>query len=95
MIRESSLDAYRTLERSGDLQRREREVMLAIHDHFPYPRTFTRKELSERMGWAINRICGRILTLRDRGYLDELTQRRDGGCLLQIRPAQLPLELAA
>ena len=94
MIRDSSLDAYDNLRDSGTLQRREREVMLAAYAHF-YAKAFTRKELARAMGWEINRITGRVLTLIEKKYLQELSDRRDGGHLLQIAPAQRQLELEA
>lgn len=93
-VRETSRAAYDALRDSPKLQQREREVMTAVYAHF-YGQTFTRKELAARMGWPINCLTGRILTLRDKGYLEELTERRDGGYLLRIKPAQASLELAA
>ena len=90
-VRETSLEAYRALENSGTLQRREREVILAVHRHFPFPLSFTRKELARAMGWEINRVTGRVLTLIEKRYLTELTERKDGGYLVRVQQSQLTL----
>jgi hypothetical protein len=91
-VRESSLGAYRSV----DLQQREREVMLACHRHFPAPARFTRKELAKALGWEINRVTGRVLTLIERGFLTEHDDTRDGGHLLSItqpnEPSRMPDE---
>lgn len=55
---------------SVDLDRREREVLSHIQAHFPTAE-FTRAELADSMGWKINRICGRVVSLRDKGLLTE------------------------
>lgn len=88
-VRETSLSAYDRVE----LQRREREVMTACWRHFPPPATFTRKELAQAMGWEINRITGRVLTLIERGFLLELKERRDDAFLLTINDSSKPLRL--
>lgn len=96
-MRETSLQAYDGLRelRYGktQLQRREIEVLTAAVAHF-HGRTFTRKELAEVMGWAINRITGRVLTLIQRGELEELDERRDGSALIRIAVKQQELALA-
>lgn len=79
-VRETSLSAYRSL----DLQHSESELMRLVHLHYPYPAQFTRKELGERVRWTINRICGRVNSLVEKGYLEEHEQTRDGGHLLSI-----------
>lgn len=94
MIRETSLAAYHDL----DLSAKQRAVMLKVHECYTNS-TFTRKELTATLGWPINCVVPRVLELIDKGYLQELESRRDGGYLIQIRPeispAQLALELAA
>jgi hypothetical protein len=45
--RDTSLSAFRSL----DLQGQERALMLLIHEHYPFPRSFTRKELAARTRW--------------------------------------------
>lgn len=62
----ASMQAYQSV----DLDRREREVLTHIQSHFPSAE-FTRAELADSMGWAINRICGRIVSLRNKGLLSE------------------------
>jgi len=88
-VRPTSLAAYDAL----PLQRREAEVLTAVAAHFTGA-TFTRKELARAMGWEINRITGRVLTLIDRGEIEELAERRDGGYLLRLAAKQKELELA-
>lgn len=93
-VRDTSRAAYDSLRDTPRLQQREREVMLCVHDRFRGT-TFTRKELAAALGWPINCVTGRVITLREKGYLEELTERRDGSYLLRIKPAQQSLELAA
>lgn len=88
MIRETSRDAYQHIKR--DLQRREVEVLTAAWAHFK-GKTFTRKDIARALGWEINRVTGRVLTLIERGELQELEERRDGSYLLQIRLRQAAL----
>jgi len=83
-VRETSLDAYRALESSGSLQDQEWALMRLVHLHFPLPARFTRKELAMKTGWTINRICGRVFSLLEKGYLAEQPEIRDGGHLLRI-----------
>lgn len=94
LIRDTSMQAYDSLRDSGMLQRREREVMLGVYRFFD-GKDFTRKELAHAMGWEINRITGRVLTLIEKKFLDELETKRDGGHLLRIAGKQLELSLAA
>ena len=82
-VRAASLEAYTRLERTGNLQRREAEVLLAAFQHFGAWQ-FTRKELARAMGWEINRVVGRVFTLVERGTIEELAGRRDGSGLLRI-----------
>jgi len=92
-VRETSREAYDRLTRTGNLQRREAEVLLGAFTHF-HDGPFTRKELAHAMGWEINRITGRVLTLIQRGTLVELSARRDGSALLMIELKQGELEFA-
>ena len=82
-VRETSREAYTRLTRTGNLQRREAEVLLAAFNRFGAA-AFTRKELARAMCWEINRVTGRGLTLIERGTLQELPERRDGAGLLRI-----------
>lgn len=77
--RDTSLEAFKSL----DLQGQETALMRLVHIHFPYSR-FTRKELSAKTGWTINRVCGRVFSLIEKGYLTEYPQIRDGGHLLSV-----------
>lgn len=90
MFRDTSRAAYNSL----DLQKREREVLLFIHTHLSGCE-FTRRELADAMGWRDCRITGRVLSLIEKGYLEELKTKRDGGYLLRIADAQQSLQLAA
>lgn len=56
---------------SLDLQEREREVYDAILKHFGDGRQFTRQQLADAMKWKVNRVTGRIVTLRERGLIVE------------------------
>lgn len=67
-IAETSLAAYRVIEPT--LNQRQREVMLCVHRQFR-GQTFTRQELADALGWAINRVTGRVLELIEKGYLEE------------------------
>ena len=93
-VRETSRAAYDALRDTPLLNQRQREVMQAVYRYF-HGESFTRKQLAQRMGWEINRITGRVLELIAKGYLQELPERRDGGYLLRIKPAQQSLDLAA
>ena len=92
-VRETSLHAYDALRCGPKLQRREVEVLTACVAHFS-GKSFTRRELAQAMGWEINRITGRVLTLIERGELEELDERRDGSALIRIAVKQRELELA-
>jgi DNA-binding MarR family transcriptional regulator len=89
-VRAASLEAYKRLERTGNLQRREADVLLAAFQHFGAG-AFTRKELAHAMGWEINRVVGRVFTLVERGTIAELAGRRDGSGLLHIALHQADL----
>jgi DNA-binding MarR family transcriptional regulator len=91
MIRETSLDAYHSLEDRGLLQPMERRVMLVFHSTRGQ---HTRKELSALCHMPINAVCGRVNSLVKKGFLEELPERRDGGYLLRIKQAQQELALA-
>jgi hypothetical protein len=82
----TSVAAYRSL----DLQQSEEALMRLVHLHFPFPTSFTRKELAAKTGWEINRICGRVNSLVEKGYLKEYPQIRDGGHLLSVAPPKQP-----
>lgn len=88
-LRDTSLAAFDRV----PLQRREREVMDAVRRLFG-SRTWTRKELARAMGWEINRITGRVLSLIERGELEELDERRDGAHLVRLALVQRELALA-
>lgn len=91
MIRDTSRAAYESL----DLSAKQRAVMLKVHECYSNAE-FTRKELTATLGWPINCVVPRVLELIDKGYLQELDARRDGGYLIRIRiPEQMNLELAA
>lgn len=92
-VRETSLEAFNTMRDTGNLQRREAQVLLAAFQHFG-DKAFTRKELAQAMGWEINRITGRVLTLLEREAFEELKSRRNGGQLLRIVLKQAELEFA-
>ena len=92
-IRETSREAYDRLTRTGNLQRREAEVLLAAFRHFG-DAAFTRKELARAMQWEINRVTGRVLTLIEREAFEELKSRRDGGQLLRVVLKQAELQFA-
>lgn len=81
-VADTSLTAYRSL----DLQQSEQALMRLVHMHFPFPRSFTRKELSAKTGWEINRIAGRVNGLVAKGYIKEYDQTRDGSHLLSVAP---------
>ena len=66
-VAETSLSAYRNVE----LTLREHDVMLMVHKFYGDGRWFTRAELANSMGWAINRITGRVVDLIEKGYLEE------------------------
>lgn len=93
-VRETSLQAYDALRCGPKLQRREIEVLTAIWAHYAGGKRFTRRELALAMGWEINRITGRVLTLIERGELEELDERRDGSALIRIAVKQQELALA-
>lgn len=86
-VRETSLLAYRGI----DLLKSEADLMRLVHLHYSRAAQFTRKELSAKTGWEINRICGRVNALVQKGYLTEYEQTRDGGHLLSIKPAAPPI----
>lgn len=77
--RDTSLAALNSI----DLQAQENELLALIRYHFQLGR-FTRKELAMRTGWTINRICGRVHSLREKGALTEYDRTRDGSHLLSI-----------
>jgi hypothetical protein len=70
-VTDTSLTAYRKLA----LTEREREVMLAVHQHYDDGSEFTRAELAAKMSWEINRITGRVFDLVAKGYLAENKSR--------------------
>ena len=92
-IRETSREAYDRLTRTGNLPRRQAEVLLGVMTHFR-DSAFTRKELAKAMCWDINRITPRVLELIERSALEELKSRRDGGQLLRIVLKQAELQFA-
>lgn len=64
---ETSLRAFRSVE----LAESERAVMQGAYKNWPDGQWFTRAELAKRMEWPINRVTGRVLTLLEKGYLQQ------------------------
>lgn len=87
LLRPASTDLHRGLAKGM------RGVLTAAVAHFSGKR-FTRRDLAHAMGWEINRITGRVLTLIERGELEELDERRDGSALIRIAAVQRELALA-
>ena len=93
LMRQTSLDAYDELKRSG-LEPQEARVMQFFHAVGNEGRMFTRKEVSLKTGIPINAVCGRINRLVLKGFLFESLERRDGGYLLGLPAKQQELALA-
>lgn len=91
-VRETSLEAYRELDRSGRLQGQERDLMLHAWRLFPPPVKFTRRELKDALknepGWEWNVISGRCTKLVAKKFLIEYPETRDGGHLLSINSGE-------
>jgi DNA-binding MarR family transcriptional regulator len=67
----SSLDAYYS--KAAKLQANEEEVLRVLQDLGP----LTNRELSDALGWKINRITGRTNSLRKKGLLVDAGKVKD------------------
>lgn len=72
-VRDTSMLAY-TEKVLPNLSTRQRQVY-EIFRQF-YDSNFTNAEIARELGWAINRICPRVLELRKKGMLKEECRRR-------------------
>lgn len=77
-VRDTSMRAYRSLERSGKLSRQQCDVLEAMAASGRAD--MTRQELSEASGIPINAVCGRVHELLEGPFpfLEELPARRCG-----------------
>ncbi len=87
-VRDTSRAAYESL----DLSAKQRAVMLVVHQNYTGAE-FTRKELTATLGWPINCVVPRVLELIEKGYLQELDAKRDGGYLIKVRAPMVQQEL--
>lgn len=68
-VRDTSREAYDSI--VPDLNEKQAIVLAAIEMHQP----LTNSELSEVLGWSINRITPRVLELRNLGKVVDLGKR--------------------
>lgn len=72
-VRDTSMAAYRTLEWHGRLTKQQAKVVDFLQANLQ--RDYTRQELSNVTGLAINAICGRVRELLDLKVLEETGPR--------------------
>lgn len=72
MYQQTSLNAYLEVKESLNLRQKE---IISVFNRFN--RDFTNTELSEVLGWSINRVTPRVLELRHKGILVENKERPD------------------
>ena len=82
----TSLSAYHSLS-VGDLQDREREVMLLMVDGIPR----TRREIADAMNWRDGPTCGRCNSLVAKGWLEEHGERKDPQTGKNAKVLRLPV----
>lgn len=97
-VRDASMIAYRVLEWSGRMTRQQRLVMDFLAANLQ--RDYTRQELSQATGLAINVICGRVNELMQEpfGLIEEIGRRRcrvTGESANALRPAGARMRVAA
>lgn len=73
MARETSIEAYNKLVRSGK-EKTQRALILNLILYSSYP--LTRQEICFGTGLAINAVCGRIHALLEAGLIEEIGKGR-------------------
>lgn len=88
MIADTSLDAYREHQDSGELGAQQKRIMIFFHtkggEH-------TRSEISQLIGMRLSSVCGRVNELIKLGYLIECARRPCKVTRIQAHPVKLPL----
>ena len=72
-VQPTSLEAYfeKVLPKLAECQQRVLDVFYENPD-----RDWTNMELAEYLGWSVNRVCPRVLELREKGILVRSCRRR-------------------
>jgi len=86
----TSIDAYRSIERSGALTRQQTAIVAAI----ARGRDYSLQELSAATGYPINVISGRVNELKASKHLEVAPQRRCSVTGRTINPVRLPAPAA-
>jgi hypothetical protein len=89
-VTSTSIDAYRSIERSGALTRQQAVIVAAM----ARGRDYSLQELSAKTGFPINVISGRVNELKASKQLEVAAQRRCSVSGRTINPVRLPAPAA-
>lgn len=82
----TSIDAYRSMERSGALTRQQTAIVSVM----ARGRDYSLQELSAATGLPINVVSGRVFELKDSGALELAPKRRCSVTGRTVAPVRLP-----